>query len=147
MAATSHEDHTGLAIYRLSKLGQSAARVAEATLTPFGLRPREFSALALIDGLGAAAQSDVADGLGIDRSDMVTIVDKLERLALVTRSPDARDRRRHSVAATAKGAALVTRGGAALAEADAEFLSGLPKSGQGQLRKLLGDLGPAPDRR
>ena len=137
MPQKSPQNHSKLTIYALSKLGQTTARIAEAALAPLGLRPREFSTLALIDELGGAAQSDVADGLGLDRSDMVTIVDKLEGLGLVARAPDARDRRRHVVSTTPKGAALVIKGAAALTAADAEFLKRIPKSDRRKLSELL----------
>lgn len=141
MALSPPDSHSQLAIYHLSKLGQHAARAAESALAPMGLRPREFSTLALIDELSGSAQSEVADRLGIDRSDMVTVVDKLEDQALVKRSQDPTDRRRHVVEATAKGTALVKRGGKALAAADEEFLRDMSKSDQRQLRNLLAALG------
>jgi len=147
MSFAPPENHDGLTIYALSKLGQSASRSAEQALAPIGLRPREFSTLSLIDELGGSAQSEIADRLGIDRSDMVAVVDKLEAQALVKRTRDATDRRRHVVASTKKGAALARRGGKALEAADAEFLRALSHAEQRQLRNLAAALGAPADRR
>ena len=145
MSLSPPENHSRLTIYALSKLGQGAARAVETALAPLDLRPREFSALALIDELGGSAQSDVADRLGIDRSDMVAVVDKLETKGLVSRRQDPKDRRRHVVDTTRSGAALVPRGAKALAAADSAFMADLTKSDQRQLSELLAALGKSVD--
>lgn len=137
MTALPPDNHAALAIYTLSKLGQAAARAAEMALAPQGLRPREFSSLSLIDQLEGPSQSDVADGLAVDRSDMVVIIDKLEAEGLVTRSADTNDRRRRIVSATAKGRTAIRKGTSALATADAEFVGRLNVSDQRSLRRLL----------
>lgn len=136
-----------LAIFRISKIGQAATRAAETALTAHKLRPREFSALITVNELASASQSQVADQIGVDRSDMVTIVDKLEREGLIKRAPDPIDRRRHLVLVTASGRALLTKALKDLENADREFTASLAAGDATKLTAILADLSAAHSRR
>jgi len=127
----------GISIYLLSKLGQRAATAAAEALAPRGLRPREFSTLVQVEELGECAQGDVADRLGIDRSDMVSVVDKLEEMTLLSRAQDPTDRRRHVVEITAAGRRLLGSALDDLTAANADFLAPLSKSDARRLLVIL----------
>ena len=57
---------------------------------------------AIADG-GAMAQTELSALLGMDRSDMVRLIDSLESAKLVERTRDAKDRRRQLIALTEAG--------------------------------------------
>ncbi|MCC6947415.1 MAG: winged helix-turn-helix transcriptional regulator [Bradyrhizobiaceae bacterium] len=78
-------------------------------LAPFGLRTGAFSALALIAANPGCSQNQLAQGLGMDKSAVVAIVDELERRDLATRVRHPEDRRFHALKLTAKGKALLQR--------------------------------------
>jgi DNA-binding MarR family transcriptional regulator len=85
-----------------------SSRMAEA-LEPFGLRTGAFSALALIAANPGCSQNQLAQGLGMDKSAVVAIVDDLENKGLASRIRQPLDRRRHALKLTAKGKTLMQR--------------------------------------
>jgi DNA-binding MarR family transcriptional regulator len=72
-----------------------------------GLRPSEFSILALIDGNALATQTDLGSALNIRRPNMVVLIEALERRGLVVRAEHEHDRRMHTLRLTPKGKALL----------------------------------------
>lgn len=86
--------------------GYSAASAAAVSRIPGGLRGLQILGAAL-DG-AAPSQIEVARRLGIDRTVMVRLVDKLEQAGLVERHPDPADRRARIITATELGAWLHT---------------------------------------
>ena len=78
----------------------------------------------------------MADFLSLDPSQIVALVDELEKRGLVVRAPGKQDRRAKTVTATAKGGAA-RAGRRAARRAEAEVLNGLPAEESAQLRALL----------
>jgi DNA-binding MarR family transcriptional regulator len=72
-----------------------------------GLRGRHVIALTLLRDLGEQNQSDLAATLGMNPTNVVAPLNELEAEDLVRRLRSPRDRRRHSVALTAAGRALL----------------------------------------
>lgn len=68
-----------------------------------GLSPSLFSALILVERNPGLQQSRLGEALGVARSGAMTMVDRLERLGLVERRADARDRRAYGLFLTAAG--------------------------------------------
>ncbi len=62
-----------------------------------------LAVLSCLADAGPACQKDIAERLRIDGSDMVAVLDDLERAGHVTRVRDHRDRRRHAVSITSTG--------------------------------------------
>lgn len=110
---------------------------ANSALKPFGLRERHYAALSLARGSIAPTQRDLAEFLQLDPSQVVAVIDELQKLGLVERTPDARDRRVNIVTATPKGAALYTETRAAIAAARDELLADLSEAEQKTLADLL----------
>lgn len=81
------------------------------TFVPLGIRPAEFSALARIAECAGQRQTELAEGLGINPANMVTLLDGLERRGLVERRKSETDRRSHSVYLTDEGAKFVQQMG------------------------------------
>ena len=126
------------------------ARLTELTveaLRPHGITGRELAVLIVLDGPGSASQQEAAGRLGVDRTTMVSFVDTLEARGLVTRWPDATDRRRNVVVLTDAGKHTLRQARKAGEEAERRFLAPLTPAAADQFRRALRDLviGPTAD--
>ena len=66
---------------------------ANRLLSQLGLRVRSYSVLSLACSPAQPSQRELADFLSLDPSQIVALVDELEKRGLVCRSTDKRDRR------------------------------------------------------
>ncbi|CAN5408450.1 MarR family transcriptional regulator BpsR [soil metagenome] len=97
----------GYPSYLAAQVAKSASRLLSEELAAFGVRPHHFAVLAALADFGAQCQQDLCDRLDLDKSHMVGFIDDLEGLGHVARTPDPADRRRHRVAITPAGSALL----------------------------------------
>ena len=89
--------------FQLERLRRRTRDFVETALAEAGFNLREFWVLAcLVDG-DAASQATLGEILGVDRSDMVRLVDSLEKRSLAKRVKDPKDRRRQIISVTKKG--------------------------------------------
>lgn len=121
----------------LWKLTSQTNRGMQEALTPLGLHPRESAILASIGQLGALSQRRLSQLLEIDRSTMVTSVDRLEELKLVEREACATDRRVALVTLTSRGEQALREAKRQLDDFEAGLLSPLTKAEQAVLRETL----------
>lgn len=119
---------------RARAIGSSKANAA---LEAFGLRVRSYSVLSLACSGEQPSQRELADFLRLDPSQIVPLVDDLEKRKLVRRRADPRDRRSKIVVGTAKGDELYEAATAAVARANAASLSSLTPEEVETLRLLL----------
>src|SRR5438046_9978863 len=82
--------------FRMNSLGTRSGRRFGAALEPFGLRPRHFGVMTVLDARPGTTQQDLADHSRVDRSSMVAVLDELESRGLAERRPDPADRRKRS---------------------------------------------------
>ena len=68
------------------------------------LTPGQFGVLALIEANAGLSQTRLAEILGIDRSTLVAVIDKLEHQGLVERAARPNDRRSHALKLSDEGA-------------------------------------------
>lgn len=80
-----------------------------AAMAPLGLTPGQLGALLLIEANQGLSQTQLGAALGIDRSSVVPLLDRLEGLDLIRRTAHASDRRTHALALTEAGVAMVRR--------------------------------------
>lgn len=80
-----------------------------AAFAPFDIRPAQFSVLSVIERNPGLTQSQVAEALGIKRTNFVGMLDALEARGLTERRPAARDKRSYALYLTAEGAALMRK--------------------------------------
>lgn len=97
----------------------------------------QYAALAVLDRMPGASQSELGDELDLDRSTIADIVSRLERRRLIERSPHESDRRRYSLRLTPAGLAEVDQLRPLVAEANAKLTEGLSAGELATLRKLL----------
>ncbi|TDV57865.1 MarR family transcriptional regulator [Actinophytocola oryzae] len=106
-------------------------------LAPHGVNGRELAVLLALTGTEPASQQEAARRLGIDRTTMVALLDTLEDKGLVSRHPDAEDRRRNVVELTEAGRDTTEKATAASDEAERDFLAALDPRAARQLRAAL----------
>lgn len=118
------------AMVRMEALNASA-------LAPLGIDTRELGVMFLIGDHEPTSQQQSAQRLGVDRTTMVALIDTLEHKGLVTRHPDADDRRRNVVVLTDAGRDVVRQATKASSEAERTFLSPLTAEAADDLRTAL----------
>ncbi|MDT2009451.1 MarR family transcriptional regulator [Rhodococcus opacus] len=75
----------------------------EGVLAAEGLSLRTHWILCCLEEPGELSQKQLADVLGVDRSDMVRLLDDLEDRGFVARTKNAKDRRKHVLSLTTAG--------------------------------------------
>lgn len=138
----SNDDGPGPAVTRrlgyLLKHAQAlmAELYAEA-LAPHGVDARELGVLSLLAGHEPSSQQHAARRLGVDRTTMVAVLDALEAKGLVSRRPDAQDRRRNVVELTTAGTDVLRSAGRAGEDAERALLAPLDPEDAQHLRDAL----------
>jgi len=122
-------------LLRLS--GRAAEQLTQERLAGAGLRRGFYGVLASLVEFGPSAQADIGRRLGVDRSDMVAILNDLETEGYVRREPDPTDRRRNSVVITRAGRGALTRFDRAIIEAEKTTLAALTPAERETLIGLL----------
>jgi len=89
--------------FLMAYLGSRSGRRFAAALEPFGLHPRHFGVMTVLDKRPGLTQQDLADHSNVDRSSMVAVLDELERRGLAERRSDPADRRKRSIHLTGEG--------------------------------------------
>lgn len=107
------------------------------TLEAFGLRTITFSALVMVVDNPGITQTQLAQGLCIERSNLVVVVDELETNDLIARNPMPSDRRAYALTATPAGQLLRDRVLAAVHRHEAQVLAILTPEEQAVLNRLL----------
>jgi MarR family transcriptional regulator, lower aerobic nicotinate degradation pathway regulator len=121
-------------------LGRTSLRGHQLTyqlLDSAGVRKWHYAVLAALAEFGPAAQADIGRRLGVDRSDMVAVLNDVEHAGYINRVADPSDRRRNRVSLTAAGRAALGRFDLLIAQADATLLEPLSPAEREQLVGLL----------
>jgi DNA-binding MarR family transcriptional regulator len=121
-----------LAAARIRSRGLTAEQLKDA-----GVRHSHYSVMATIVEVGPASQAALGRLIGLDRSDMVAVLNDLAAEGYVERNPDPGDRRRNVIRITPAGRNALRRFDKLVAAADAELLSPLSATEREQLRELL----------
>ena len=120
----------------ISHLARVARRAAD-TCIPDCLRPRQLLVLTLLDGHGPITQQVLGEALRLDPSNVVGLLNELEKRGLVTRRRDPADRRRHIVELSAAGADELARTNARLRLVEDDLLKALSGDERTTLHSLL----------
>jgi DNA-binding MarR family transcriptional regulator len=123
--------------FLLAKLHAAGSVVNNKALEEFKLKERSYSVLALAASGLAPSQREMAGFLSLDPSQIVALVDDLEKRGLVLRSPDKQDRRARIVTATASGERLYAAATKATRQAEVEALNRLSAEEVRELKRLL----------
>lgn len=125
---------------RANALSISRMHTALATL---GLKARPYSLLAIAAADARPTQRELSEFLQLDPSQIVSLIDELEKRGLVRREPDPRDRRAKVVVATDEGRALAEQARATVVESDSNWFSRIPEADQQRFFEILRDLATA----
>ncbi len=124
--------------FLLVQLGFQAGRQFGERLAPLGLEQRQAGMLIRLAANEGKSQQAIAALLGINATQMVFLVDELERLGLVERRRNPADRRSHALYLTGPGQAMLARVRAVTADHEASITAGLTGEERDQLLTLLG---------
>jgi DNA-binding MarR family transcriptional regulator len=123
--------------FLLVRLGLVFKARALEQLARAGFSQYQYSVLALLDEQPQEAQAQIADRLGLDRSQLVRILDGLEDRGLIARHRDKTDRRRHTVSVTAAGRRQLQRLRETIDQLEDDLLAPLAKADRETLHALL----------
>ncbi|MCC3268564.1 MarR family winged helix-turn-helix transcriptional regulator [Arthrobacter gengyunqii] len=132
--STDLANETEFLAARARSLGSARANAALAALD---LKVRSYSVLSLACSGMQPSQRELAEFLALDPSQIVALVDQLERRGAVVRMADPRDRRSNIIAATDAGHRLFTEAARLVDSASNESLKTLTPGERDQLRNLL----------
>ncbi|MCZ8151156.1 MAG: MarR family transcriptional regulator [Rhodobacteraceae bacterium] len=136
-ALPADTDLTGYVGYNLKRVLSLVQADLAQVLGTFDLRAVSFSALSIVVRRPGINQTQLAEALKIERSNLVQLIDELSDRALLARTPVAGDRRRYALMPTTAGKTLCARAEAAVAEHEARVFSMLDAGERGTLLALL----------
>lgn len=139
--STSVGEDTAFLLARANAITLAAANAA---VGGFGLKVRSYSVLALAVSGERPNQRELSEFLRLDPSQIVALIDELEKRGLVRREPDVNDRRVNVVVATDEGREVYEGARAATERAEAECFSALDDEDRDRLKAILRTLAAAP---
>ena len=102
--------------------------------------PIQWGILTIVKSRPGVGQVELADELGLDRSNVANVVDRLTRRGVLKQTVSKLDRRKRSIAITPKGVALMTRFQPKAERAQRRLLEVLSKEERQQFMSLLSRL-------
>jgi DNA-binding MarR family transcriptional regulator len=102
-----------------------------------GLSLRDHIVLSALHKTGDLTQVELGQALGMDKTTLTAEIDRLERMELVSRRVNPRDRRARIVAITPKGDAARTAIAAGAEAREADAVRSIPAAEVAQLRRAL----------
>jgi DNA-binding MarR family transcriptional regulator len=121
----------------LTQTAAHAARLVADGLGALNARGYHYRLLAALDELGPASQAELGRRCGIDRSDVVAVLNELAAKDLVRRAPDPADRRRNVVTLTTAGRRELRRMADTLDRVQDTLLAPLSPTDRDELTRLL----------
>ncbi|MEJ4111939.1 MarR family winged helix-turn-helix transcriptional regulator [Corynebacterium kroppenstedtii] len=131
------EDSLFYQVYQLNKMFRE---VADNTLDEFDLSQRAYWLLECVRRDKGYSQSELGELLGVDRSDMVRLIDSLEDDNLLQRVRSTEDRRKQLITITPNGITIRHKIRHALTEAENDLLDELNDKQSNRLRKYTSKL-------
>ena len=119
------------------KLGRITLHRFTEALRPYGIRPRHVATLIELRDSGELTQQALCAQLHLDHTNLVAILNELEEKGYATRRRDPQDRRRHLVAVSKKGLAVIEKVSEVMDDVEADLLDGLEPAEREQLEGLL----------
>ena len=128
--------------YRLRRAQLGVFRDFVGSMASDGLTPGQFGLLTLIGANPGLNQSRLAEAIEVDRSTMVTAVNRLEGRGWIERGPSPTDRRAFAVSLTALGQTVLARSKRRVRAHEKRIARTLSPAQRETLMKLLNELTP-----
>ncbi|ANC90454.1 MarR family transcriptional regulator [Azospirillum humicireducens] len=93
--------------YNLRKAQVALFQSFQNAVAPHDITPGQLGVLIMIRENEGLSQSDLGTAVGIDRSTMVAVIDRLESRGLVVRAPSPNDRRSYALRLSPEGQSLM----------------------------------------
>jgi DNA-binding MarR family transcriptional regulator len=119
------------------KLGRITMHRFTEALAPYGIRPRHVAALIELRDYGELTQQGLCGHLHLDPTNLVAILNELEKRGYATRRRDPEDRRRHLVEVSKKGLAVIDEVSEVMDGVEDDLLAGLDPVERAQVEPLL----------
>ena len=127
-------------LLNLTYAGVVAVNRVEEFLDPYGLVLKSFNVLAVVDGdPEPLTPTVIGERTLITKTSVTSVLDSLERLGLVSRSPHPTSRRSILVSVTPQGHTTCADILRRLHALEAEWMGGMPESRRQTLIRLLGE--------
>ncbi len=123
--------------YHLRRAQVAVFKDFEAAVGSEAITPGLFGSLTIIGANEGLSQNMLAEAVALDRSTLVSVIDKLEARKLVKREKSPQDRRRHALFLTDDGRDLLARTKKKVAEHEENISHGMSAQERTALIKLL----------
>ena len=120
----------------LSTLSLTVSELIEEALARLGLRLRDYRLLRLLLFDGPQLQGAIGPALGVDRTTVVALIDKVELKKLVRRSRSTTDRRAYLLNLTAKGERVARAATTTVNAVEEDLFAPLDAKERNELRRL-----------
>lgn len=127
--------------FSLRRASQQVVTQMSGDLVTLAVRPLQFAALSIVVDNPGIIQRSLANALGIERSNMVVLVDELEMREFITRNHVEGDRRSYALHPTSAGVRFRTKALTLIRKHDTQLLASLTQTERGQLLTLLHRIG------
>jgi DNA-binding MarR family transcriptional regulator len=115
------------------------------TMQDMGVTPGQFGVISIIGANPGLSQSALARAVGIERSTIVAVIDRLEAMGLASRQPSPTDRRSHALVLSNEGRAVLTRAKELVVDHEGRITEDFTPGERTQLIDLLQRLAVEPD--
>jgi DNA-binding MarR family transcriptional regulator len=129
----------------LAGLGRDVTARVRRAMRPLGLGAQQFLVLEQLRVLGGTSQVELAEAVGIDPSNLATIVADLCDRGLALRTRHQTDRRRYALQLSPAGERLLRRADASISAAEDDLLATLDQQQRAELYGLLRQLADGVD--
>lgn len=106
-------------------------------LSGLNITPAIFGVLEILSHNKGLTQTRLANAIGLDRSSLVPLLDKLQKRDLVAREASTKDRRSNHLFLTSEGKSLLAKADKRVTLHEKRMLASLTKAETKQLFKLL----------
>jgi DNA-binding MarR family transcriptional regulator len=120
----------------LAHLGSLCAEQSSRAALPPGRDARDLAVLSIL-AEAALSQAEIGTLLGVNRTVMIVVIDRLEAAGLVHRERDPADRRRYALRITTDGGTVLAGMRESAGQADQALTAPLTEAGHRRLNELL----------
>lgn len=127
--------------YRLRRAHQRASSVFAELMTKFDITPTQFSTLAKLDEMGPMSQHQLARVTGLEHAEMLAVIGRLQRQALIRCRPSPLDHRLIEIELTSDAIIALIAMKDAAGKVSQKILTPLSPADAKQLVTLLAKIG------